>query len=609
MRTLEIINIAAVSAIASGQVRAEVSENGKIDLRPNEVLATTYSAGGVATARVLRSYDAEMRLATETYQAWDKVGEKWVDKTKTVHIYGGEEGGKGTEGAEGTEEGEGVVKREVRRETYVATGKADEWKKTQIEEYEYDEEGRKTVEKTYSYDAATGKSEIESDIRIEYEKEGEATVGITKRLNSESGEYDEVAKTYTTTNESGQPTEEVRYQKGIVSSTWVEVARTVYDLRYNGDNRIVERLTRDVQGTDSTLVRKEIFDYDSQGNTTLREQYTRVEGTDIWVGQGQKKVTYYDTKHTPTGTVYFSWGQDTTATEETYTWLFDRKTGAGRFDYEKDDKGRITAEVSYAWVDSVSDWAAKSKRTEYEFDEEGRKTRELIYNYIEDGETWQLAEKRRYEYDAEGRLTTAETMKRLASASTETWQGTRTVTEYDEQGRQTMVYTYMYHYLSGIWIKKEQFTYTYDENGIGKQHRDLTSTLTASSTNRIEYWYGENMLTQRTYLYSKKTGLWSYASGGLRQYTYDEEGRLVKEEYRTADDEDEVWQNSYVTTYYYTADGREDKKQQHTWDEHLQEWYLSLDEYYTYSETGTKTRHQVFSGGVYTDLKTGKQYN
>lgn len=414
-------------------------------------------------------------------------------------------------------------------------------------EYDYDENGFKTLDIDYFWLKDSEEWYGASKSEYEFDEKGNKLLEINYVWNQDSKDWIESGKVEIAYDESGNVTEKIWYSLDYSEKVLVYSSREEFGYDEQG-NMIFQFYSQ----WDATLkvwvnLQKMEVEFDENFNQTLQSSYHWSTEDSIWIG-ASKTGKEFDINGNLLATIEYQWDW----MENQWTELFKEK-------YEYDSLENRTLTSLYVWSDADKNWVFSVNRTlsEYEYDENGRILKQIISQWNEDSGNWDLANKNEYEYDEQGRQISHENA--WWNPTYADWENlTKTVYDFDEAGHYILDGNYVWDTGLSNWRIHREYRWAFDAAG----RQTINSFLEWGGYGNI-YWgnkletnYNENgrTLMRADYGWDTDAGEWKGAT--KTEYTYDDYGdygRNLVTLWYIWNQADKKWQYDTRETCYYST--------------------------------------------------------
>ncbi len=310
-------------------------------------------------------YDSHGRITSVEQNKWDKKRNKWIGIMHTTTTYGPR----------------GEVTEYI---TFEWNDARNKWNYSNKIIYEYDKQGRKTIETTQNHDDYGWYGVT----RNEYEYTNNRISSMTNYTGNGKTWQPNERITYNY-NKTGGNSTIIRQQKRFDKdkNTFIDNLRqTIINDRHS--NQISQKIEMYVNGSwNMTRHEKNIIKYDSDGNITYNEQQT-------WDGKKWNSVTKSETTYNNYGDVM---------TEKEMTW--DNKNndwkGVSYNEFDYDNMGNISLNITFKWDNGTRKWIKLSKTIDI-YDNYHNKVSETTASWDKMKNTWNEYYKGKFEYTYNG---------------------------------------------------------------------------------------------------------------------------------------------------------------------------------------------------------------
>ena len=413
-------------------------------------------------------------------------------------------------------------------EAYDANIKA--WVNSSKNEFEYDGNGNKILEKKYKWNAETS-----------------TWVGDYCEVTNwySDGDYWSNDFYWDAENEKWQGMETSTDANGKKTVVWTDWKKTEYT--YDANGRVILEISScwDDEENDWSNLNKSEYSYDANGNKTLSIFCFWDSDENDWANHSKTEFSYDDAKNTK---CEYAWD------EESSSWI-----GTYKYDYAYNDNGYEILRANYEWDAETNAWIGDWFDA-YWYDAEGDSHSAYCYWNYSEGK-WNLSDRVlvQKEYNTAGNKTLELYM--VYDANTNTWQNyEKTEYTYDANENETRLERFIWRAERNAWVSYYKTETTYDAKGNKKL--EMSSILNNIETNElvgyegVACWYdADGRRHDLDFYWNTESGQWDLSSSDVLVNTeYDAANKKTLELYKAYDANTATWVDFRKIEYAYNGD-------------------------------------------------------
>ncbi len=222
------------------------------------------------------------------------------------------------------------------------------------------------------------------------------------------------------------------------------------------------------------------------------------------------------------------------------------------------------------------------------YDENGDKIERIEYNWNTEYHVWASWGKNEYTYLSPGKV--SENTRYIWDSEGQWINNGKKIYTYDNHGN---IHTYIdQSWYESLWMNSIRETYTYDDNdNMTSMTREAWDQSTAAWKEgyKYEYTYENNLLTRQIYsIWETKVSPARYVYQNQSEYTYDERGNRLTEEYSVWEKSIGAWLTYSKYTYTYDEDNHQLSEVYVRWNAENLEWENQSKTERTYAPEGVE---------------------